>query len=149
MRITNNGQLNSLYNRKSDVSFPCKKATGDIIHHECDKPLRSKWFVSTRQIGNVEPYYHKTTGYSVRKANGLWLVVDKPKKVNSDIIKEQKKLYNKLKREYEKSLKQNSSDVETSVTEQDKMLAKTRKKTISMVTGLACSPRYDRIYANA
>lgn len=147
MRISNDGQLTAQYNRRCELSFPTRKANGDIIHQECNKPLRSKCWVDSKQIGNIEPYYHKTTDYSVRKAGGLWLVYDKPKKIKNDVVKQQQKLYNKLKREYEKSLDK-TDDVETSITESDKIQAKTRKQTINMISGLAFAPRYDRIYSN-
>ena len=149
MKISNGGQLTAKYNRRCELSFPTNRPNDDVIHKECNKPLRSKCWVDSRQIGNIEPYYHRTTDYTVRKSGGLWLVYDKPKKVHSDIVKEQQKLYNKLKREYENSLIGNTDIVETELTREDKLKAKTRKQTINMISGLAFAPRYDRIYANS
>jgi hypothetical protein len=79
----------------------------------------------------------------------MWFVQDRPKKVVSDIEKEQRKLYNKLKREYEKSLQVNNSvEDDTTINKQDKLQAVTRQRSVKLLNGLAFAPRYDRIYSN-
>lgn len=120
----------------------------DEIHQECNKPLQSKWYVDSKSKSKFDWNYKSTSDFSVRKSGGLWLVYDKkkPTKTSSETLKAQRKLYNQLKREYEQSL-QPSNESET-LTNVDKIQAKTRKATVNMLNGLASSPRYDRIYSN-
>ena len=147
MKITNDGQFTSIYNRKN-ISFPMSKQVADEIHHECNKPLQSKWYVDSKNKSKFDWNYKSTSGFTVRKSGGLWLVYDRPSQVKTskETLQSQRKLYNQLKREYEASLRP-SNDVDT-VTQADKAKAITRKKTINMVNGLAFAPRYDRIYSN-
>lgn len=147
MKITNDGQLTSIYNRKN-ISFPMSKQVADEIHKECNKPLQSKWYVDSKSKSKFDWNYKSTSGFTVRKSGGLWLVYDRPSQVKAskETLQAQRKLYNQLKRDYEQSL-QHSDDVDT-VTQEDKLKAVTRKKTINMISGLAFAPRYDRIYSN-
>lgn len=147
MKISNNGQLTSIYNRKN-ISFPMSKTQLDEIHQECNKPLQSKWYVDSKMKSKFDWNYKSTTDYSVRKSGGLWLVYDrkKPDKTSKETLQAQRKLYNQLKREYEQSLQ--PSDESETLTQADKVQAKTRKATVNMLNGLASSPRYDRIYSN-
>ena len=147
MKITNDGQFTSIYNRKN-ISFPMSKTQADEIHKECNKPLQSKWYVDSKGKSKFGWNYKSTSGFTVRKSGGLWLVYDRPSqaKTSKETLQAQRKLYNQLKREYEASLRP-SDDVDT-VTQTDKAKAVTRKKTINMINGLAFAPRYDRIYSN-
>lgn len=148
MKISNNGQLNSIYNRKN-ISFPMSKQVADEIHQECNKPLQSKWYVDSKMKSKFDWNYKGTSDYSVRKSGGLWLVYDrkKPDKTSRETLQVQRKLYNQLKKQYE--LEQGvSNDTDTTLTTEDKLKAKTRKKTVNLLNGLASSPRYDRIYSN-
>ena len=149
MKVTNNGQFTNLFTKKQ-ISFPttlndCQR---DIIHDECNKPLQSKWYVDSKQKSKFNWKYKSTSGFTVRKSGGLWLVYDRPKQVKTskETLQAQRKLYNQLKKEYEQSLKA-SDDVDV-VTQEDKLRNITRKKTINMISGLSFAPRYDRIYAN-
>lgn len=146
MKITNDGQLTSIYNRKN-ISFPMSKQTVDEIHKECNKPLQSRWYVAVNNQKSKFRSNRNTGDYIVRRYGNLWLWYDKPQtKTSSETLLAQKKLYNQLKKEYEQSL-QASDDVDT-ITMADKVKAVARKKNINMISGLACSPRYDRIYSN-
>lgn len=149
MKVTNDGQLNAMFNRKSyNVPFPTDR---DTIHDECNKPLQSKWYVSSNAKSKFKWRYHQSSDYVVRsnKAGNMWFVKDKPKKIVSDVVKEQRRLYNKLKRDYEKSLQtDNSIDDDTIITKQDKLQAVTRQRSVKLLNGLAFAPRYDRIYSD-
>lgn len=147
MKITNDGQFTAIYNRRN-ISFPMGKQVADEIHKECNKPLQSKWYVDSKGKSKFDWNYKSTSGFTVRKSGGLWLVYDRPSqtKTSKETLQSQRKLYNQLKKEYEASLRP-SDDVGT-VTQEDKLKAVTRKKTINMINGLAFAPRYDRIYSN-
>lgn len=147
MKITNDGQLTSIYNRKN-ISFPMSKQVADEIHKECNKPLQSKWYVDSKSKSKFDWNYKSTSGFTVRKSGGLWLVYDRPiqVKTSKETLQAQRKLYNQLKKEYEASLRP-SDEVDT-VTQADKVKNVTRKKSINMLNGLAFAPRYDRIYSN-
>lgn len=146
MKITNDGQLTSIYNRKN-ISFPMSKQAVDEIHKECNKLLQSRWYIAVNNQKSKFRNNRNTGDYIVRRYGNLWLWYDKPTtKTSNETLLAQKKLYNQLKKEYEKSL-QASDDVDT-VTMADKVKAVTRKKNINMISGLACAPRYDRIYSN-
>ena len=124
------------------------KTLADTIHEECNKPLQSKWYVDSKGKSKFAWKYKSTSDFTVRKAGGLWLCYDRNKTKKSDIVKEQQKLYNRLKREYEKSLQVPTEDVElTTLTKEDKLQTITRQKTVKLLSGLACAPKYDRIYA--
>ena len=111
----------------------------------------SKWYVTCNGKSKFDWNYKSTPDFTVRKAGGLWLCYErKTKEVKSDIVKEQERLYKRLKREYLKSLMPVSSkvDVEDTLTETDKLQNITRKKTVQLLQGLKCAPNYERIYAS-
>lgn len=124
------------------------RQVADEIHRECNKPLQSKWYVDSKGKSKFDWNYKSTSGFTVRKSGGLWLAYDRPNQVKTskETLQAQRKLYNRLKKEYEASL-QPSDDVDT-LTQEDKLKAVTRKKTINMINGLAFAPRYDRIYSS-
>lgn len=146
MAISNNGQVTALYNRKQSGNDVLIKHSDDLGFRP--NRLKSRSWVTTNQIGNVDWKYHDTQGFSVRKCKGLWLCYDKKQKQkDSDIVREQKRLYRQLKREYEREqATPKAHAVDNTITQADKLQAVTRKKTVQMLSGLACSPRYDRIY---
>lgn len=123
------------------------------IEQECNKPLQSSSWVATRNKPRQEWYYNQDRHYGVYRAVGnLWLCRDRKTKPElSDCEKEQLRLYRQLKREYEKEQKmlRNNVSNDTVVTKQEKLQAVAKKQAIKLLTGLSCSPRYDRIYANA
>ena len=121
------------------------------IEQECNKPLQSASWVSTQNKSRQEWYYNKDSHYGVYRAVGnLWLCRDRKTRPElSECEREQLRLYRQLKREYEneqKMLRNNVSN-DTVVTKQEKLQAVAKKQAIKLLTGLSCSPRYDRIYS--
>lgn len=147
MTISNNGQFTALYNRKQSGNDTLIKHS-EVLDFKPNK-LKSRSWVTTNQIGNVDWKYHDTPDFSVRKCKGLWLCYDKKQKQkDSDIVREQKRLYRQLKREYEREqATPNVHAVDDTITKADKLQTVTRKKTVQLLSGLACAPRYDRIYS--
>lgn len=123
----------------------------ESIEQECNKPLQSSSWVSTRNKPRQEWYYNQDKRYGVYRAVGnLWLCRDRQTHPElSECEREQLRLYRQLKREYEREQKllrgEESSD--TVVTKQEKLQAVAKKQAIKLLNGLTCAPRYDRIYA--
>jgi hypothetical protein len=121
------------------------------IEQECNKPLQSASWVSTRNKPRQEWYYNKDRHYGVYRAVGnLWLCRDRQAHQElSECEREQLRLYRQLKREYEREQKLLRGEVssDTTVTKQEKLQAVAKKQAIKLLNGLTCSPRYDRIYA--
>lgn len=123
------------------------------IEQECNKPLQSSSWVTTHNKPRQEWYYNQDRKYGVYRAVGnLWLCRDRQTHPElSECEREQLRLYRQLKREYEKEQKLLRGDVvdDTVVTKQEKLQAVAKKQAIKLLTGLSCSPRYDRIYKEA
>ena len=121
------------------------------IESECNKPLQSSSWVSTRNKPRQEWYYNQDRKYGVYRAVGnLWLCRDRQSHQElSECEREQIRLYRQLKREYEREQKLLRGDIvdESTVTKQEKLQAVAKKQVIKLLTGLSCSPRYDRIYS--
>lgn len=153
MKITNDGQLTSAYNRRydrfkqmEDRRYKSNRPNYYEIHQECDKPLQSKFAVEAHGKLRNEWYSHNCLNnkFKTRHFGNTWYEVDRADNQfhevgSADILREQQRLYNKLKREYEKA----QNDM---VTTTEKMQAKIRNKNIKLLSGLTCSPNYDRIY---
>lgn len=156
MKVSNKGQLTSSFNRHNSQlkRYVVKKSAKNNvdwneIRQECDKPLQSKFAVEAHGKLRMEWYSHNTMNSRLKTSHfgNTWYEVDRAEgqfhEVGSvDILREQQRLYNKLKREYEKA----QNDM---VTEIEKVQAVTRNKSVKLLTGLTCSPRYDRIYKEA
>lgn len=123
------------------------------IESECNKPLRSKCYVSTHNKLRKDWTYNQSNSFGVYRSKGnynLWLCRDRQTRPElSDCEREQIRLYRQLKREYEREQKLLRGDVssDTTVTRQEKLQAKVRQQAIKLLNGLACSPNYDRIYS--
>lgn len=159
MKITNKGQLNSLFISKGCSIVP-KELDQKVyknnlnnpivrmeIEDECRKPLQSKFAVEAKGKTRWEWYSHNTERkrYFQRHFGNTYYEVDADEfhyhdVGSAEILKEQQALYNKLKREYQKALKGED------ITDVEKVEAITRKKSIQLLNGLVGQPRYDRIY---
>lgn len=135
------------YNSNSSNSNNLKrvvKPSYDVIKSECNKPLQSKFYVSSNNRTKFEWRYNSDRHYGVYRAVGnLWLCRDRNISTLSDCEREQIKLYNRLKREYEREQKMlRDKDVsETVVTQEDKERARIRK-----ISYFMNKEYYDRIY---
>lgn len=155
MKITNNQQLTSLYNRREVKRTQSNaRAKVDVIHLECNKPLTSRFYVESNTKGKFKPYYHDTqrnkyrcisfgnTDYEVDRSEGQFHDVG-----SKEILAEQQRIYNQLKREYERELKAQRGEVDNShMSKEDKQVIATRTKSVQLLKGLANQPYYDRIY---
>lgn len=120
------------------------KPNYDVISMECNKPLQSKLYVSSNGKPKFDWRYNSDKHYGVYRAVGnLWLCRDRKQSSISDCEREQIKLYNRLKREYEREQKMLKDKVvsETVVTVEDKARARARK-----VNYFMNKEYYDRIY---
>lgn len=120
------------------------KPSYDVISMECNKPLQSKLYVSSNSKPKFDLHYNSDRHYGVYRAVGnLWLCRDRNISTLSDCEREQIKLYNRLKREYEREQKmlQDKEVSETVVTKEDKERARVRK-----VSYFMNKEYYDRIY---
>ena len=118
-------QSNSGEVLKHSNTIPC-----DEIAKECNKPLHSISWVSTKNKPRMEWKYNSDKHFGVYRAIGnLWLCRDRQVKELSDCEKEQIKLYNRLKREYEleQKLLKDKQVMESTVTVEDKARAKARR----------------------
>lgn len=116
----------------------------DVIHMECNKPLQSKLYVNSNSKPKFDLHYNSDRHYGVYRAIGnLWLCRDRKIQSLSDCEREQIKLYNRLKREYEREQKLLKDKVvsETVVTAEDKARARSRK-----ISYFLNKEYYDRIY---
>lgn len=151
-KISNKGQLNSKYNRVGDLkqnnAIVKRRNTIDWyeVEQECNKPLQSKFAVQAYGKLRSEWYSHNDMNKRLKTHHfgSTWYEVDRNEnsfhEVGSiEILKEQQRLYNKLKREYEKA----QNDMVTTV---EKVKAKVRNRNVKLLSGLTCSPNYDRIY---
>lgn len=123
----------------------------ESIEQECNKPLQSASWVSTRNKPRQEWYYNQDKKYGVYRAVGnLWLCRDRQTNTElSECEREQIRLYKQLKREYEREQKMLRGEIvdDTVVTKQEKLQAVAKKQAIKLLNGLTCAPRYDRIYS--
>ena len=106
------------------------KPSYDVIRSECNKPLQSKFYVNANNRARYEWKYNSDKHYGVYKAIGnLWLCRDRKQSTISDCEREQIKLYNRLKREYEREQKllKDKEVSETVVTAEDKARARAQK----------------------
>ena len=140
-------RLSSCYSSNSPKIVKLKHSVNDVnstIHRECNKPLQSKFYVSSNSKAKFEWGYNSDRHYGVYHAVGnLWLCRDRNIATLSECEREQIKLYNRLKREYEREQKllHNKEVAETVVTAEDKARAKARK-----VSYFMNKEYYDRIY---
>lgn len=157
-KITNKGQFNNLFISKGYSIEPVKidqkvyknklydPIVRSTIEDECNKPLQSKFAVEAKGKPRFNWNYTDTmrNKYRQRHFGNTYYEIDADELQwhevgSSDILKEQRRLYNQLKREYEKELNNDITTVE-------KITAVTRKKSIQLLNGLVSQPRYDRIY---
>lgn len=142
---------------KSNSSNQIGDSFRSTIESECNKPLQSNFipYVNSKagKSGSIDLGYNSDRHYGVYRSRGnwnLWLCRDRQTRPElSDCEREQWRLYRQLKREYEQEQKLLRGDVssDTTITKQEKLQAIARKKTINLLNGSACAPRYDRIYA--
>lgn len=140
-------RLSGCYSSNSPKIVKLKQSDTDVndtIHRECNKPLQSKFYVEGNSKTRFEWKYNSDKHYGVYRAVGnLWLCRDRNISTLSDCEREQIKLYNKLKREYEREQKmlRDKEVSETVVTAEDKARARSRK-----VSYFMNKEYYDRIY---
>ena len=114
------------------------------IASECNKPLQSASWVATKNKTKYEWGYNSDRHYGVYCAVGnLWLCRDRHIKELSACEREQIKLYNRLKREYEKEqrLLEGKEVSDSVVTLEEKARARVRKVAYNLNREY-----YDRIY---
>lgn len=102
---SSNSQSNQDYGLNQSVSHN-NLQNPDVLNQiatECNKPLQSASWVATKNKTKYEWGYNSDRHYGVYRAVGnLWLCRDRHINELSECEREQIKLYNKLKREYEK-----------------------------------------------
>lgn len=153
-KLEDSRRLASCYTSNSNDNNSLKHYVNsgcDVIHLECNKPLQSKFYVESNSKTRFEWRYNSDRHYGVYRAVGnLWLCRDRKQTTLSDCEREQIKLYNRLKREYEreqKLLNSNNTVDESVVTIEEKQRAKTVKRSMQLMDGLACAPNYKLLYA--
>lgn len=137
-------RLSSLYSSNNDSLKHYVNTNYDVIKAECNKPLQSKLYVSSNSKPKFDWSYNSDKHYGVYRAVGnLWLCRDRKQYTISDCEREQIKLYNRLKREYEREQKllKDKKVSETAVTVEDKARARSRK-----ISYFMNKEYYDRIY---
>ena len=136
---------------KSNSSNQIGDSSRSTIESECNKPLQSSSWVSTRNKPRQEWYYNQDRHYGVYRAVGnLWLCRDRQTRTElSECEREQIRLYRKLKREYEREQKLLRGEVvdDTVVTKQEKLQSVAKRQAINLLNGLPCGHRWDRIYS--
>ena len=143
---SSNSQSNQDYGLNQSVSNN-NLQNSDVLNQiatECNKPLQSASWVATNNKTKYEWGYHSDRHYGVYRAVGnLWLCRDRQLNEPSECVKEQIKLYNRLKREYEKEQKllQNKVVDDTVITLEEKTRARARK-----ISYFLNKEYYDRIY---
>ena len=146
---SSNSQSNQDYGLNQSVSHNNLQNPNVLnqIATECNKPLRSNWQAGIgASVGkkNFELGYNSDRHYGVYNAVGnLWLCRDRNLHELSDCEREQIKLYNRLKREYEKEqrLLEGKAVDDTVVTLEEKARARVRKVAYNLNREY-----YDRIY---
>jgi len=114
------------------------------ISKDCNKPLQSASWVTSNNKGKIVWGYNSDRHYGVYRAVGdLWLCRDRAVRELSDCEREQIRLYNRLKREYEREQEILRGDMvdETAITTAEKERAKVRKIAYNLNREY-----YDRIY---
>ena len=114
------------------------------ISKDCNRPLQSASWVISNNKGKIEWGYNSDRHYGVYRAVGdLWLCRDRKLHELSECEREQIKLYNRLKREYEKEqrLLEGKEVDDTVVTLEEKARARVRKIAYNLNREY-----YDRIY---
>ena len=143
---SSNSQSNQDYGLNQSVSHN-NLQNPDVLNQiatECNKPLQSASWVATKNKTKYEWGYNSDRHYGVYRAVGnLWLCRDRHLNELSDCEREQVKLYNKLKREYEKEqrLLEGKEVNDTVVTLEEKARARVRKIAYNLNREY-----YDRIY---
>lgn len=152
-KLEYSNRLSSCYNSNSSGNNNLKrivKPSYNVIKSECNKPLQSKLYVNSNSKPKFDWNYNSDKHYGVYRAVGnLWLCRDRKQSSISECEREQIKLYNKLKREYEREQKLllDKEVSETVVTVDDKVRARAKSQSIKLMDGLACSPKYKLLYA--
>ena len=143
---SSNSQSNQDYGLNQSVSHN-NLQNPDVLNQiatECNKPLQSASWVATKNKTKYEWGYNSDRHYGVYRAVGnLWLCRDRNLHELSDCEREQIKLYNRLKREYEKEqrLLEGKAVDDTVVTLEEKARARVRKVAYNLNREY-----YDRIY---
>jgi hypothetical protein len=143
---SSNSQSNQDYGLNQSVSYN-NLQNPDVLNQiatECNKPLQSASWVATKNKAKYEWGYNSDRHYGVYRAVGnLWLCRDKNLHELSECEREQIKLYNKLKREYEKEqrLLKGKEVNDSVVTLEEKARARVRKVAYNFNREY-----YDRIY---
>ena len=143
---SSNSQSNQGYGLNQSVSNN-NLQNPDVLNQiatECNKQLQSASWVATKNKAKYEWGYNSDRHYGVYRAVGnLWLCRDRHLNELSDCEREQIKLYNKLKREYEKEQRLlEGKEVDDSViTLKEKARARVRKVAYNLNREY-----YDRIY---
>lgn len=143
---SSNSQSNQDYGLNQSVSHN-NLQNPDVLNQiatECNKPLQSASWVATKNKTKYEWGYNSDRHYGVYRAVGnLWLCRDRHLNELSDCEREQIKLYNRLKREYEKEqrLLEGKEVNDSVVTLEEKARARVRKIAYNLNREY-----YDRIY---
>lgn len=143
---SSNSQSNQDYGLNQSVSHN-NLQNPDVLNQiatECNKPLQSASWVATKNKTKYEWGYNSDRHYGVYRAVGnLWLCRDRNLHELSDCEREQVKLYNKLKREYEKEQRLLEGKVvdDSVITLEEKARARVRKVAYNLNREY-----YDRIY---
>lgn len=143
---SSNSQSNQDYGLNQSVSHN-NLQNPDVLNQiatECNKPLQSASWVATKNKTKYEWGYNSDRHYGVYRAVGnLWLCRDRHLNELSDCEREQVKLYNKLKREYEKEQRLLEGKIvdDSVITLEEKARARVRKVAYNLNREY-----YDRIY---
>ena len=143
---SSNSQSNQDYGLNQSVSNN-NLQNPDVLNQiatECNKPLQSASWVATKNKTKYEWGYNSDRHYGVYRAVGnLWLCRDRNLHELSDCEREQVKLYNKLKREYEKEQRLLEGKIvdDSVITLEEKARARVRKVAYNLNREY-----YDRIY---
>lgn len=124
-------RLASCYNSNSSCAVDIQPVDDTTIHQECNKKLRSRFYVNSNSKPKFNWNYNQPKSFGVYTfGNGsVWLCRDRKVNELSECEREQIRLYNKLKREYEREqrLLRGKEVSETVVTEIEKEIAKKQK----------------------
>lgn len=174
MAISNNGQFTAIYNRKSTNSTPtpehARHVNWSYIHKECDKPIRNRWYVTAnkpykannydivktsmancrlqRKYGHSDFDYINEIEY-IKNNLHKFTIMDLQMMANDKNINDIEKFI-AIKMKEQKAIV-NNCDVDDLMTNEQKQAEKLKhaahKKSMQLLDGLACGPRYSTIYA--
>ena len=111
MTLSNKGQFSSNFTKKTDSKKVIVTKKNDVGYYGGND---NNVYVYRKPSPVHGDYPHHRSGKLWHK-NGLWLDYTEPKEPISECVKEQIRLFNQLKREYEKNLKLKQTAIKDSV----------------------------------